>query len=478
MGYKEQVVVVGAGLSGLACAFRLKKLGLAPLVLEQSDRPGGLIASIHKNGFLFESGPQCPRFPANARQLVSELKLAGEFVAGPARPKRYVLRHGTLHGVPFSPMGLIATRLVGTATKLRILRDLFSKTRPPDHEETLAEFVQRKFGEEILDNLVDPIVATVFQSDAKRMGMDSALPALVDFERQHGSILRGAIRARGLQREHAATDRPSKPSRRLHVADALPAQGSFRQGMAALPARLAEELSESVRYRIEIASIDRAPQDAQGWCVQLADGEKIETEHLILAVPAYEAGKQLRGAHPQLAGRLSSVEYSPACVVGLAYHRSQVENPLDGFGFMVPRREGLNTICTFWNSSLFPERAPEAKVVLTSFARNSEDGSSGSPTMLARRVEAENSLVLGISGEPLDRMTWSAARAMPQYAVGHAKRLAEIRSDLASLPNLHLIGNYLSGRSIGDCIEVAEKAAKEVVASAANTAGAELLCRS
>src|SRR5262245_46723832 len=478
MGYKEQVVVVGAGLSGLACGFRLKKLGFAPLVLERSDRPGGLIASIHKNGFLFESGPQCPRFPASARQLVHELKLAGEFVPGPARPKRYVLRYGSLHAVPFSPVGLLATRLVGTATKLRILCDLFGKTRPPDHEETLAEFVRRKFGAEILDNLVEPIVATVFQSDAKRMGMGSALPALVDFERQHGSVLRGAIEARGTQKEQAATHRPGTPSGRLHVTDALPGQGSFRQGMAALPERLAEELDESLRYRSEIASIDRAPLGVSGWRIQLADGEKIETEHLVLAVPAYEAGKHLRGAHPQLAGRLSSVEYSPACVVGLAYNRSQVGHPLDGFGFMVPRREGLNTICTFWNSSLFPQRAPATKVVLTSFARISEDGSPESLTMLARRVEAENSRVLGISGAPLDRMTWSAARAMPQYAVGHGKLMAEIRSDLASLPNLHLIGNYLSGRSIGDCIEVAEKAAKEVVASAAHTAGAELLCQS
>lgn len=478
MGYKEQVVVIGAGLSGLACAFRLKKLGLAPLVLERTDRPGGLIASIHKNGFLFESGPQCPRFPAIARQLVRELKLAGEFVAGPARPKRYVLRHGRLHAVPFSPVGLISTRLVGAATKLRILRDLFATTRPPDHEETLAEFVRRKFGAEILDNLVDPIVATVFQSDAKLMGMNSALPALVEFERQHGSILRGAIRARSSQKERAATHARAMPTRRLHVTDALPAQGSFRQGMGALPARLADELRESVRYRSEIALIDRMPQEKPGWRLQLVDGEKIETEHLILAAPAYEAARLLRGAHPQLAGHLSSLKYSPACVVGLAYNQSQVGHALDGFGFMVPRLEGLSTICTFWNSSLFPQRAPAAKVVLTSFARNLEDESPESLMALAGRVEAENSRVLGISGAPLDRMTWSEPRAMPQYAVGHAARIAEIRRDLASLPNLHLIGNYLSGRSMGDCIEVAEKAAKEVVASAANTTEAELLCRS
>src|SRR5215831_5217813 len=132
MGYKEQVVVVGAGLSGLACGFRLKKLGFAPLVLERTDRPGGLIASIHKNGFLFESGPQSPRFPAAAWQLVRELKLEGEFIAGPPRPKRYVLRHGSFYRAPFSPLGLIFTGLVGTGAKLRIFGDVLGSSCPPD----------------------------------------------------------------------------------------------------------------------------------------------------------------------------------------------------------------------------------------------------------------------------------------------------------------------------------------------------------
>src|SRR5215813_9936087 len=196
MGYKEQVVVVGAGLSGLACAFRLKKLGLAPLVLEQSDRPGGLIASVHRNGFLFESGPQCPRFPAAMWQLVRELKLEDEFVSGPLRPKRFILRHGRLHAAPFSPAALVTTGLVGIGAKLRIFADAFGSSQPPAVEETLAQFVERKFGLEILSNLVDPLVSTIFFGDPYKMGMESALPSIVEWERNHGSVSRGAILAR------------------------------------------------------------------------------------------------------------------------------------------------------------------------------------------------------------------------------------------------------------------------------------------
>jgi oxygen-dependent protoporphyrinogen oxidase len=480
VGYKQQIVVIGAGLSGLACAFRLKKLGLTPLVLERNHRPGGLIASIQKNGFLFESGPQCPRFPAAARRLLRELNLEQEFVAGPLRPKRYILRHGKLFAAPFSPAAMIATRLVGTSAKLRIFADLFGRSSPPDHEETLGEFVRRKFGAELLDHVVDPIVETVFMSDPERMGMESALPAFVEFERNHGSISRGAIRARRRQKKkdsatanHGA--RNEWPAS-LNVTDALPSLGSFRSGMQALPARLSQELRECIRYRCEIASIAPAPEEKPGWHLQLGGGEQILTERLVLAVPAFEAAIYLRGSHPQLASRLTAIQYAPACVIGLGYARSQVGHPLDGFGYMVPRKEGLSTICTFWNSSLFPQRAAPGKVIVTSFAR-SEDGSSGSLEMLADQIEAENSKVLGISGAPLDRMTWTDARAMPQYGVGHARRISEIRSQLASLANLHLIGNYLLGRSIGDCIEVAEKAAQEVVASAANAPGADLPCR-
>jgi protoporphyrinogen/coproporphyrinogen III oxidase len=476
--HQEQAVVIGAGISGLACAFRLKQLGIHPLVLERTERPGGMIASIHKNGFLFESGPQCPRFPAPAWKLLRELRLEDEFIAGPARPKRYIFWRGKLHPAPFSPLTMITTQLVGTGAKLRILADAFGSSRPPQGEETLAEFVKRKFGSEVLDHLVDPIVAAVFLSDPHEMGMESALPAFVEFERRHKSILRGAIRARGARKRAAAaaTDRPVRHQNSFTVTDALPPPGSFRTGMATLPRRLAELLGERIRYRAEILSLASAQGNGAGWQVQLADGETILAGHLILAVPAHEAARLLCG-HPQVASRLTGIRYRPGYTIGLAYDLRQVEHRLDGFGFMVPRLEGLNTFCTFWNSSLFPDRAPADKLVLTSFARSSDPGPCDLE-VLARSIEAENGRVLGISGAPLERVIWSSARAMPEYGVGHAKRIAEIQKDLRSIRHLHLIGNYLSGRSIGDCIAIAESTAKAIAAAVANPPVAEALCPS
>jgi oxygen-dependent protoporphyrinogen oxidase len=474
VGYRQKVAVIGAGISGLACAYHLKQLGIPCLVFEARERPGGVIATIRRNGFLFETGPQCPRFPQSVWQLVRDLNLETEFVAGDPGAKRYILRNGRLHRAPFSPAGLITTRLMGFGSKLRILTEVFGSSRPPVNEETLAAFVQRKFGAEVLDYLVDPLISTVFFGDAHKMGMESAFPALVEWERERGSVARGALRARNAKRQAAkaeASPRQAGTSRdrdALRVTDSLPSLGSFRSGMGMLPERLAAELHAEIHYGAAIAQIELS-QNGNGrseaaWKISLTNGEKIVAEHLIFAVPAYVAAQLLASAAPQLAAPLQAIEYAPVCAVGSAYGRAQVADPLDGFGFMVPRREGFETICTFWNSSLFPGRAPDGHVLMTSFAgRNTNKDTAGfDEEKYAQVVEAENAKALGIKGPPLDRVVWKDSRALPQYNVGHARRAAEIQGILGTMPNLEIIGNFLKGRSIGDCVDIAFAAAERL----------------
>ena len=471
MGYTEKVVIIGAGISGLACAYRLRQLGIPCLVLEAKDRAGGLIATIRRNGFIFEAGPQCPRFPPSVWRLVRELKLETEFIAGDTRAKRYILRDGRLHPAPFSPAGLIGTQLVGLGSKLRILAEVFGSSQPPPREESLADFVQRKFGAEVLDYLVDPLISTIFFGDAHKMGMKSAFPALVEWERNQGSLVRGAIRTRKskqLAPREGTSPQQAGTGETLRVTDALPSLGSFRSGMAALPERLAVELHQEIRYSAEIAYVEQIP-DGNGtaksaWKIGLSSGERIVAEHLILAVPAYVAAQFLANAVPPLAIQLKSVEYAPVCAVGSAYDRSQVANTLNGFGYMVPRREGLETICTFWNSSLFPGRAPEGKVLMTTFAGRGtgNNGVAIGEEAYAQIVEAENARALGIKGPSLERVVWKDPRALPQYNVGHAQRVAKIQNILPTMPNLRIVGNFLKGRSIGDCVDVAFATAQDV----------------
>jgi protoporphyrinogen/coproporphyrinogen III oxidase len=474
VGYTPKVAIIGAGISGLACAYRLRQLEIPCVVLEAQGRAGGLIATVRRNGFLFETGPQCPRFPSTLWRLLPELNLEAEFVAGDPKAKRYILRDGRLHRAPFSPAGLIGTRLLGARSKLRILSEVFGSSQPPPDEETLADFVQRKFGAEVLDYLVDPLISTIFFGDARKMGMGSAFPALVEWERTQGSLVRGAIRARKSKEqvlnEDQSLSKAGVNGKRdiLQVTDALPSLGSFRSGMAALPDKLAAELHEEILYNAPVASVEQkrngSGEAIASWQIVLSSGEKITAEQLLLAVPAYVAAQLLENSAPQLANHLKAIEYAPVRAVGCAYNRSQVSNTLDGFGFMVPRREGLETICTFWNSSLFPGRAPDGAVLMTSFAGRelNNSGAASSEEEYARIVEAENATTLGIMGPPLDRVAWSDSRALPQFNVGHAKRVAEIQNIVRTIPNLGITGNFLKGRSIGDCVEVAFEAAQDV----------------
>jgi oxygen-dependent protoporphyrinogen oxidase len=469
VGYSEKVVVIGAGISGLSCAFRLRQLGLRPLVLEASSRPGGVIETVRRNGFLFELGPQCPRFPASAWSLVHALGLESQFLRGDPKATRYILKDGALQLAPFSPGGLLSTKLLSAKSKFRLLSEALRNSSPPSQEESLAEFVQRKFSPEVLDYLVDPLVSTVFFGDAHKMGMQSAFPALVEWERSSGSLIRGALRSRKAKRGtspsgNSAPSANSAKSPSLRVTDSLPSLGTFQSGLAALPERLAEELKDAIRYNQKMESLT-VPAGGNGpWEIHLQNAEPILAESLILAVPAFAAAALLQTSAPQIASLLNAIEYAPACVVATAYNRSQVSHNLQGFGFMAPRVEKRQTICTFWNSSLFPGRGPAGKVVMTTFAgREGKDPVfSVSDNECAQIVEKENAETLGITGPPVDRFVWRSARALPQYNVGHAQRARQIAEALRALPNLQIVGNFLSGRSVGDCVQIASQAAENL----------------
>ena len=418
---------------------------------------------------MFESGPQCPRFPKSAWTLVRELGLQYEFVAGDPRAKRYILRNGKLHPAPFSAGGLLTTSLVGLKAKYRLLSEVFRQSHPPAHEESLEKFVRRKFGDEVLDYLVDPFISTVFFGDTQKMGMHSAFPALVEWEQSRGSVVRGAIRAYRAKRERNAKSPVEGPSQNLkhgdlRVTDALPSLGSFKLGMGTLVESLARKLRDDLRFGVKVKSVaarNGGEDGKPGWRIRLSSGDEINAYAIVVATPAYAAVPLLIESVPKLSSLLAAIEHAPMGVVSSAFGRKQVRHPLNGFGFMVPRREGLRTICTFWNSSLFPSHARDGTVVMTSFAACGSEGNltEMSDDLLVQQVEAENAAVLGITGAPIDRMMWKYPRALPQYNVGHAQRVQEIREALGGFPGLFLSGNYLAGRSIGDCVEAGFQAA-------------------
>ncbi len=439
-------IVVGAGISGLACAFTLRKAGVDAQVLEASPRAGGVIASEARDGFLLELGPQSFSYTAALRSLCTELGIADQVVEAPARAPRYVLIDGELRAVPLSPAAMLASSLLSTKTRWRIARDAFGTTHSPGEDESIAAFVRRKFGEELLDRLVAPFVSGIYAGDPERISLRAAFPQLYEAEKSAGSAIRGMMRA--------AKSRKGPRER--------PTLLSFRRGNETLVRALAQKIRSGSRLRFgaEVLGIGvRRQTGTVRFEVRIREGGKEQvavSERLVLATPADVAGALLRDVNAAFGPVLGGIEYAPVAVASLGYRREDVGHSLDGFGFLVPRSSGLRMLGSVWNSSLFPERAPPGHVLLTSFVGGATDPSAAelSSRDLVALVHREVAPVLQIRAAPVFSHVQVYRRALPQYNIGHRERLMALERLCSDLPGLFLVGNYFRGPAIGSCVEL------------------------
>ena len=469
MGVRNGISVIGGGITGLACAWGLKKNGFDVRVFEASGRTGGLIHTLERSGFLFEMGPQFPRYPQKAWDLLCEMGLEKQFVAGDSAAARYILKNGELHRAPLTPWGLLFTRLVNFGSKVLVLSEPLRTTVLPDSEESLSAFAQRKFSSEVLDYLIEPFVATILAMDPEKLGMESAFPDLVRWERDEGSLMRGAIKSLRRNRNHSGHESPSTSTSKSqwHVTKSLPRLGSFAHGLATFTGAIAGKLGDAVclNSRVEKLELAGTPNESGRWRVSLEGNREYTAAAVVIAAPAREASRITKSASPELSRLLAGISYAPLAVVSSGYHRDQVNRPLEGFGVLIPRRENLKTLCIIWNSALLPGRAPDGKVLITSYLGGATNPgiSSMSDAEISAVAQREAAKILDIAGEPVDEAVQLHSQGLPQFNVGHAQTVRAVMECLSKLPGLYLAGNYLKGRSIGDCIESASRAADEVM---------------
>jgi protoporphyrinogen/coproporphyrinogen III oxidase len=445
----HRVIVIGGGIAGLTCAHRLKRLGLDVLLLESSGHAGGLIGTFEQDGFLFERGPQSFQGTAALTEMIRALGIADELLEADPSAPRYVLRGGRLQKIPMSPPALLGSSLLGIGSRWKIVSEPLRHTRPPGHEESVADFVRRKFGHEILEYLVSPFVSGVYAGDPEQLSLRAAFPTLEEWERQFGSVLRGAMKSRPPNGEKKKT----------------PPLCSFRRGLSTLTEALARDLGPSVRTGVCVAKL--TGNKARGFEIQAvenAKGETIEAAAVILATPAYISAQLLQPVSSQAAQLLSGIPYAPVAVVAAGYHRKQFPQPPQGFGFLIPRKERLHTLGTIWNSSLFPGRAPGDRVVMTSFLGGATDPtmSQKSEGEIASIANIESRRILQINGLPIASATWKHERALPQYNLGHGHIVEGVRENQKNLPGVFFAGNYLEGPAIGKCVEQASRTAESV----------------
>ena len=445
------VLIVGGGISGLVCAYALRKAGIEAQLIEASSQPGGMIRSESREGFLLELGPQSFSGTAALRSLCADLGIADQVVTAPTTAPRYVLIDGALKAVPLSPPAMLGSSFLSARTKWRIARDAFGTTHAPDEDESVASFVRRKFGLELLERLVGPFVSGIYAGDPERLSLRAAFPQLHAAEKSAGSVIRGMMRA--------AKSRKGPRER--------PTLMSFRDGNETLVRALAAKIGSGLRVGAEVVAISPHRQAAAGarYEVRIRTAERQEivlAESLVLATPSDVAGTLLRDVNAALEPVLAGIEYAPVAVVSLGYRREDVAHSLDGFGFLVPRSSGLQVLGTVWNSSLFPGRAPAGHVLLTSFVGGATNPRAASlpPGELCGLVHREIAPLLRIRAAPVFSHAQVYRRALPQYNIGHTDRLQALERLRAELPGLFFVGNYLRGPAIGNCVELAMSTAK------------------
>jgi oxygen-dependent protoporphyrinogen oxidase len=430
------VVIAGGGLSGLTAAFHLQRAGIPFRLFDPAPRLGGVMLTESIDGFTVEAGPDSWLAAKPwAMQLLRDAGLADQVIGcKEENRKTWIWRGGRLlrypEGfqlmVPTSLAAILRSPLLSLGAKIKMAAEWFRTpvTRPPG-DRSVAEFVGDHFGQEAIDYLAEPLLSGIYGGDPALLSAEIVLPKFVELERKYGSV------ARGVRKE------PSKATG--------PAFQALRGGFGQLVDRL------SVPYeRGRIESVD----DGR---VRI-DGQWIETGQVILACGAGSSAAALASLDPDLATLLAAIQYSSATVVAFGYRRDQIRHPLDGFGFLVPKKErNRMTACT-WVSSKWDDRAPSGHVLVRCFVGDVAPGAE---------AEARNGLntYMGVTAEPLFTRVYQWPNSMAQYHVGHRRRIAEIESRAARHPGLHLLGNAFHGIGIPDCVREAKKCAEEILKS-------------
>ena len=467
----REAVVIGAGISGLLCAYRLKTLGVDVALIEKSDRVGGVIQSERLGDYLIERGPNSSQGTEELMALVEELGITGEIAEGDPKAPAFVCFNGRLHPVPAGPGAFIKSSLLSARGKLRILAEPFVKTRRSGEEESVYSFAYRRIGREAAERMVAPFVSGIYAGDAQRLSVQAAFPRLANLETSYGGLIRGAFakarEARRAKKSAAAVMARAAPARRRLV--------SFRDGMSFLTGTLASRIGEDLMTgcgdcSVRIAGDGPANSAMSGWNGSAAAqfivtfnrtgrAEELSCHRLIIATPAGAAAALVAPLSEDLSRLLKEISYPPLAIVYLSYDEAAIGTSLRGFGFLVAPSEGLNILGCVWNSSLFEGRAPEGKVLLTVFiggACNPDVVRLGDAELVSI-AHAELQKILRIEREPYPVSITRHERAIPQYNLGHAERVRSIESLLADIPGLSLACNYLHGVSTGDCIKEAER---------------------
>ncbi|MDY6833836.1 MAG: protoporphyrinogen oxidase [Chloroflexota bacterium] len=464
----KKVAVVGAGIAGLSAAYFLEKraqeagIELAIDLIEKSGRVGGSILSEKIGDFVIEGGPDCvfSEKPA-ALELCEKLELESQLVKTNeekkgtsvySRGKLYDLPDGVILMVPTMIKPMITSGLISLRGKLRVGFDLFLPKKTDPEEESLAQFVNRRLGREMLDKIAEPLVAGIHAGDPDTMSVKASFPRFVDLEAEHRSLIKGML-SRKKQMEAVRGDKQPKYTMFMTIKD----------GLQVLPSSIAASLkATNIKYDFGIASLGHSTNGIE---MHSEAGRGQPYDSVIVATPAYVTAEIVKGINPALASELMGIPYVSTATVSLAFAESDVGHLFNGFGFIVPKVSQRRIMAGTFTSNKFSYRAPQGACLLRAFVGGASNEALAlqEDDDMIRMVLEELDAILGLRAKPLLAKVYKWKKAMPQYIVGHQDRLDRIDKLTLEIPGLYLTGSAFKGIGISDCIASSESVADDVV---------------
>lgn len=467
----KRVAIVGGGISGLSAAFYLERerrrgTEIEYTLYEAGPRLGGVMRTDRVEGCLVEAGPDSflTEKPA-ASQLCRDLGIEDQLIgSNDERRKTFIvvgrrlipIPDGLMFMVPTKIWPVLTTPLFSLGSKVRMAREWFAAARAADGDESVAAFVARHFGREMVERLADPLLAGVYGGEAARLSVRAVLPRFAEMEKNYGSLSRAMLAARRQGKTRHAPKRPLF--------------SSLRDGMQQLVDTVSAQIDpKNVRLNMPVRRVERR---GEKW--QIATDSAAEAfDGLVIATPAYHAAKLIEASAPDLARQLAGIRYSSSVTVALGYDVAKLSARerrvlSEGFGFLVPFTEGKRMLASTFVHNKFPHRVPDGRmllrVVLAGGDERSDDGGSVKSTLDLRDADIlaivgqELNEILGLVAEPLFTRVYRWPRAMAQYDVGHLEQVAQIRRLIDKLPSVALAGNAYSGIGVPDCIRTGAEA--------------------
>lgn len=439
------VVIIGGGVSGLATAWELNRKGYSTVVLERQVRTGGHAFSENISGFMMEHGPSTINaFDPLAQNVSMRLGLAAkQTYLGNDVKRRYLVKGGTLKAISIHPFGFLMADYMSISGRLRMMMEPFVSRRKSDLEETIEDYITRRFGSEFCERIIDPLVGGLYAGRACELSMSSVFPKMLALEKQYGSVAKGMIT------KHFKDGK--MPGKRLF---------SWQDGLGSLPKALDAQV-ENVRTGVTVRAIRKSKI---GYQIDCGDQGPLQAKSVVIATQPHVASGLLSTVDVEGAEATNSISTPPLAVVFLGYRREQVSHPLDGLGFLAAEAENIGLTGAQFSSTMFPGRAPKGCVSITSYvggARHPELARLPENDLIQLARDRLGTL-LGIRGEPQVARVRHWHLGLPQYQLGHSAIVQTLEDTGLRNPGLFLTGNYFKGPAVAACLGKAHDTAQSV----------------